>query len=835
MPFELPGAEPAFAPDRVVDVKHIRLEVSLDFADKRVDGVCTLTLSALNDGPTRATLNAVEMSLHAVVDPEGEPLAYEYDGKQLVVDLGERQEGEELQLILRYSARPRRGLYFIAPDAAYPDRPTQVWSQGQDEDNRHWFPCFDHPHEKSSSEMLITVPGHMVALSNGALVEERRDEQAGTRSFHFKQEVPHASYLITLVAGDFAVLTDQAEDIELFYYVPRDRKDDAVRTFEATPRMMKLFAELAGQPYPWGRYSQVAVAEFIFGGMENTSATTLTDQTLHDARAHLDFSSEPLVAHELAHQWFGDLLTCRTWSEGWLNEGFATYFEILWKEHSVGRDDADYDRQLDLEAYLDEAGGRYQRPIVTNVYHEPIDVFDRHLYEKGAAVLHMLRTELGDARFWKAVRLYVARHQGGSVETRDLVRAIEDATGWNGDRFFRQWVHAPGHPDLAVEYAWDDGERLARISVKQKQAAPAPTYDLPLVVRFVVAGEARDVTLRVRRAEETFVVAWPEAPSQVIVDPGNHLLKTLDEKKPSPLWRAQLASAERAIDRVRAARGMAKAGEITKEAIDALAKAMRTDGFWAARGEAALALGQLKTEAARQAIAEAVREEAHPKARRLLVRALGQFRHDEAAADAALAVLARDASYFVEAEAASTLAKTRSHRAYPALVEARDRRSFLDVVRSACFGGMAELRDERGLDLAIEGAAYGQPPAARRAAIAAMGALGALFPSRKAAVRERLVELLEDGDFRARIAAVEALRALGDADAVGALKKAERDDLDGRVRRRAREVAKALAEGAPQADALRTLREAVEKLEGENRDLKERLLKLEVARKEAAK
>jgi aminopeptidase N len=214
-----------------------------------------------------------------------------------------------------------------------------------------------------------------------------------------------------------------------------------------------------------------------------------------------------------------------------------------------------------------------------------------------------------------------------------------------------------------------------------------------------------------------------------------------------------------------------------------------------------------------------------------MVRALGQFRHDEAAADAVLAVLARDASYFVEAEAATALAKTRSLRAFPALVEARERRSFLDVVRAACFGGMAELRDERGLDFVIEGAAYGQPSTARRAAIAAMGALGALFPSRKAAVRERLVELLEDPDFRARIAAVEALRALGDAAAVGALKKAEREDLDGRVRRRAREVAKALAEGAPHEEAMRTLRESVEKLEGENRELKERLSKLEAARK----
>ena len=216
--------------------------------------------------------------------------------------------------------------------------------------------------------------------------------------------------------------------------------------------MIELFAEKTGRAYPWPRYSQITVAEFIFGGMENTSATTLTDQTLHDARAHLDFSSEPLISHELAHQWFGDLLTCRDWSQGWLNEGFATYFELVWKEHIAGRDEADYDRLGDQEAYLDEDAHRYRRPIVTNVYHEPIDVFDRHLYEKGGCVLHMLRAELGEARFWKAIRHYVKKHAGGSVETRDLARAVDEATGWNADRFFEQWVFKAGHPDLKIEY-----------------------------------------------------------------------------------------------------------------------------------------------------------------------------------------------------------------------------------------------------------------------------------------------------------------------------------------------------------------------------------------------
>jgi aminopeptidase N len=677
---------------------------------------------------------------------------------------------------------------------------------------------------KSTSEVIATVPANMTVLSNGTLVGDNVGAHGKTRTVHFRQDVPHSSYLVTLVAGEYTHLKDRAGDIELHYFVNPGREEDAPRTFGNTAKMIELFAERTGRAYPWRRYSQITVAEFIFGGMENTSATTLTDQTLHDARAHLDFSSEPLISHELAHQWFGDLLTCRNWSEGWLNEGFATYMELVWKEHIAGRDEADYDRLGDQEAYLDEDAHRYRRPIVTNVFHEPIDVFDRHLYEKGGCVLHMLRSELGDARFWKAIRHYVAKHAGGSVETRDLARAVDEATGWNPDRFFEQWVWKAGHPELKIETSWDDERKLVRLSIAQTQKAEGdtPLFHFPLPVRFVVGGKAREVTLTVSAAAETFVVPLDGKPQQVIVDPGNNILKTIDEKKADELWTAQLAAAERAIDRVRAARALGKAGSPT--AIEALAKSMREDASWIVRGEAGLAHGALKTDAARDAIAAAVGKEPHPKARRHLIKALGAFRHDERAADAIEPTLAKDASYFVEAESAMSLAKTRSPRAFDKLKEAMTRPSYLDVIQSMCLSGMAELRDERGIEIALEASRYGKPVIGRRAAIAVLGALGAEFAQHKRRVRETLEELLEDRDFRARIAAVEALRVLGDPDAIGALKRAEGKDLDGRVRRRAREVARKLAEGSAQEEQVKSLRDAVEKLQDENRELMERVM-----------
>jgi aminopeptidase N len=428
----------------------------------------------------------------------------------------------------------------------------------------------------------------------------------------------------------------------------------------------------------------------------------------------------------------------------------------------------------------------------------------------------------------------VARHRGGSVETRDLVRAVEEATGWNGDRFFDQWVMRPGHPELKVEYGWDDEARQARLTVRQGQAkdkekdrgndAP-PLFHLPLTVRFVVDGKVSDVRVTVERAEETFLIPLLARPEQAIVDLGNQFLKTLDLKKPDELWRRELERAEHAIDRVRAARALGKAGDPT--AVPALEQAMRKDPFWAVRGEAALALGAIKSEGARAAVAAWLPEEQHPKARRLQVRALGAFRGDEKAADAVLKALGGDASYFVEAESAMALARTRSPRAYEALLATLHRPSFQDVVESQCLAGMAELRDGRAIEVALAALRYGQPVIGRRAAAAALGSLGAEHADKKRLVRETLVDLLEDPDFRARIAAVEALRVLGDADAVGPLRRAERRDLDGRVRRRAREVARALGEGAAQDEAVRTLRDTVEKLEGESKELRDRLQKLE--------
>ncbi len=493
--YALADAKPHFAPDRPCDIVHIALTLHLDIAQQTLKGTCATTIRAVQETVSCLTLDAVDLQIAQVRQSKGAALAYDYDGQRLRVTFPEPlRRNAEATVAVDYSVtKPRLGLYFITPDAAYPHKPVQVWSQCQDEDARYWFPCFDAPNEKATTEMTVTVPQPYFALSNGTLLSTTRDEAAGTITCHWLQDQPHATYLMTLVVGEFSERTEIVDGgIPVQWYVTPGREDDGQRSFGDTPEMVRFFSQQLGVPYPWNKYAQIAVSDFVFGGMENTTATTQTDLTLHDARAHLDFSSNGLVAHELAHQWFGNLLTCKHWSHAWLNEGFATYLDALFHEHHKGTDEFRYYMHQNAQAYFREDREAYRRPIVTNVYKEPIDLFDHHLYEKGSLVLHMLRYMLGDDAFWSSLTQYVTSNRHQVVETVDLERAIETATGRNLQAFFQQWVYKGGHPEYQVEFAWDEATRIATVTVKQQQQIGAehgvetPLFDMPVTLFFAL-------------------------------------------------------------------------------------------------------------------------------------------------------------------------------------------------------------------------------------------------------------------------------------------------------------------------------------------------------------
>lgn len=810
--FAFESAQTHYAADRAVQTRHIRLELALDFEKQTIAGTCTTRLEA-RQGLKWLTFDAVELEVSgAKVD--GQDVDFEHPGAKLTLKLKKPvKEGQEVTVRIAYKARPRRGLYFLKPDAGYPQRPLQAWTQGQDEDSRYWFPCLDAPAQKATTEVIATFPAEMTMLSNGACVDDKVTR--GKRRMHYKLDRPHSPYLVTLVVGEFDEVVDNSAGCAVRTLFPKGRKDDALRCVKRTPQMLSFFEDFTGQKYPWGDYAQVFVGEFIFGGMENTGATTLTDGVLHDARAHLDYSAEPLISHELAHQWFGDLLTCRDWPHGWLNEGFATYSEVLWKEHADSVDEADHQRWVDLQAYLEEANERYQRPIVARRFDEPIELFDRHLYEKGALVLHELRRRLGDADFRRVVHRYVARHREGAVETVDLARTVEEVTGKNFDRFFDEYVFQAGHVALKVEAKYSPEHKSVRLWVKQQQKHD-PCH-LPLTVDWTVGQETKSQTLDLSQREQVFYLPAAKEPSTVIIDRRREILGTIDLDKPVGWWREELKKAPWSRAQTEAAMALGKDGSAAS--IEVLGASLKKESvFWGTRAACAKALGRIHSPHALAMLLRAVHVK-HPKARRAVVQALGEFREDAQATQALRGLCTKgDASALVEAEAARSYGKVRAPDAVKVLTAMLERPSFMDVIASGALDGLAASRQKEAWATVLKATRYGSPAFARRAAVAAMARLAEVCERKHEAV-DVLTPLLSDSQFRVQMAAIDAAATLNDDRMVGPLTSTP--FLDGRAKRGAREVVRALREGQPWRKELASLREDFEKLKGQFNAVKE--------------
>ncbi|MGI8925383.1 MAG: M1 family aminopeptidase [Tepidiformaceae bacterium] len=823
----LPGDRPRWPRDRAVDVEHIKLEVTLDAAAKAVAGTATHTVTPFSDGLRSMEFDAVDMEISGVSVNEA-PAKFSYDGARLRVVLGAtRRRGEPLTIAIAYRARPRIGLYFVGDDPAYPEKPAQVWSQGQDEDSRFWFPCYDHPNEKQTSEMVVTALASWSVLSNGALVSERANAD-GTRTFHWRQERPHSTYLITLVAGEFERIDASREGLTIDYYVEAKDAESGAITFANTPKMVALFERLTSVPYPWAKYSQVVVRDFVFGGMENTSATTMTENILLDRKAMRDYSSDPLISHELAHMWWGDLLTCRDWSHGWLNESFATFFEFLWDEEAKGIDEYRQGVIENTRLYLEE---RYRRPIVTNVFNEPIDIFDRHLYEKGSLVLNTLRGVLGEDAFLRSIQRYCRENQERSVITQDLVAAIAAETGRDLEWFFDQWVYRPGHPEFKVSWSWDDERKLASVSVKQTQEGDAvpQVFRAPLTIDFQV-GRSKPVAfaVEVTEREQTLVFALAKQPDLCRFDPYNMVLKQLDFEKSTGELRLQLRDDDSIAGRQAAAEALGKKGG--PEAVAALEDALMADRFWGAQAAAAKALGAERSESAKAALLRSLGVK-HPKARRGVVAALGEFRGDEGVLAAISPLAGRDQSWFVEAEANRSVGKLRCRGSFAVIVANLERPSYRQLVRNGCIDGLVELREERGLELIAAAARYGAPEQSRAVAVGALARLGQHFEGRAKSLADDLTNFLDDRDFRVRMAAANGLKKLKDPSFAPALDRMAERELDGRSIRVAREAALVLRKGAETTEEVRRLRDDFERLRDENVRLKDRLAKLETVKR----
>ncbi|MDX2214291.1 MAG: M1 family metallopeptidase [Oculatellaceae cyanobacterium bins.114] len=849
--FELPGAKPHYNPDRPGQVEHIALDLVLDIPQQRYDGTCSIRLNPVRSGIDRLILDAVQLTIHSV-KVVGVEQRFEYDGEQLHIYLKEpSQQREKLELAIAYAAdRPQRGLYFITPDQHYPNKPIQVWTQGEDEDSRFWFPCFDYPGQLATSEIRVRVPKQFVAISNGELVSAQ--EEGDDKIYHWSQQEVHPTYLMTLAVGDFAELRDEWQGKPVTYYVDKGREADARRSMGKTPQMIEFFSKVYGYPYPYPKYAQVCVDDFIFGGMENTSTTLLTDRCLLDERAALDNrGTESLVAHELAHQWFGDLVVIKHWSHAWLKEGMASYSEVMWTEHEYGADEAAYYRLGEASNYISEDSSRYRRPIVTHIYREAIELYDRHLYEKGACVYHMIRAELGDELFERAIHTFVQDNAHKTVETVDLLRAIDKATGRNLQFLFDQYVFRGGHPDYKVAYSWDGDSNLAKLTITQTQVKDGDTsfksglFDLKIPLGFGYIGESspatvKTFTVRVHEREQTFYFPLAEKPQFVSFDVGNHILKTVTLEYPVAELKAQLQSDPDPLSRILAAEALAKKGNL--EAVKALTMALKHDQFWAVRAEVADQLASIKLDQAFAGLVEGL-SDPEPRVRRAVVDALMQIKTEQSY-DVLKAIAQKgDPSYYVEAAAirgvatvsATLLNGDSKEEAVIQLLQSvlQERAGWNETVRNGAIAGLSRLKtSEAALNLLLEYTAIGTPQPLRLGAIRALGAISTgQTPINVDRILTRLTELADESFFLTQVSVVVALGQMETTKAMGILQSLSDRTPDGRVRRMAEEAIQKVLKNAGQPEAVKKLQQELDQLKRDNQDLKSRLETLEAKAK----
>jgi aminopeptidase N len=813
-PFALPDTRKRYAPDLELTVLHVKLELAVNPRKKTLAGVVHTTFRSLLATLHTVSFEAQDMEISAVtLSGSASELAFEHEEGVLLVTLPEAlAPGCECTLSVTYrSVNPKLGVYFTGPDKHYAAKPYQVWTQSQDDDAHHWFPVLgcDHPNHKMTSEVIATVPQGFTALSNGSLVAESTGAD-GFQTFHWLHDQPHVTYLMALVVGEFERLEDRLGNLPVQAFVHADLKERAIEYFKGTAELVKLYGDLYGVPYPWaGKYAQVFVQDFIFGGMENTTITVMTDRILASAgtREEQRLQEVRLNAHELNHHWNGNLVTCRDWPHAWLNEGGACYGEVEAVEHLLGLKARDYYAYGLSKVYFAE-DKRYRRPIVCQTYREPIELFDRHLYQKGALVRHMIRYLLGDKGYYASIQQYYRDNLYQSVETLDLIKAIEKATGKNLRQFFDQWVFAAGFPEYKVTYRYDRKAKAAVVKVAQTQTLDENTglFSMPIPISFGFAdGHFQDMTILVEEKETSFVFPMAEAPVMFRFDPHNLVLKTVELDLPRSMLVAQLEGDPAVMGRVFAAQALAKYGD--DKAVQVLARASNFDEnsfFWGVSAEAATSLGGMKSKASFQALKHLL-SVSEPRVRRAVVNALGNFKTAEAGRlFAALIDSGEEKSEFVLADACANLGRTGWAGGLPTLTRALEIDSWNEIIRIGALNGLAELKEPKVVSLAYDFAKPGKPMAARPAALSCLGKL-AKAPSEKSG-KQHQVKVSEEAlgflhslsknqelaQFTLRMALVQALGEAKQASSIEVLESLRENSHDGRVKRLVEETINAI-------------------------------------------
>lgn len=557
------------SPVKQVNILHTKLDVSFDFEKSQLYGKAWLTLSPHFYATDSVLLDAKGMLINEVSLVTGnqkKSLPYTYaDSMVLHIKLNRQiNRGEKIQLYIDYTARPNelklpgsaainsaKGLYFINPDGSDSTKPIQVWTQGETEGTSVWCPTVDRPNQKTTQEISMTVPEKYVTLSNGLLIKQHKNGN-GTRTDTWKMDLPHAPYLMFMGVGDYAIVKDKYKNIPVEYYVDREYAPVAKRIFGNTPEMMGFFSKLLGVEYAWPKYAQMVAQDYVSGAMENTTATLHGPWAQQNARELTDENIwETTIAHELFHHWFGDLVTCESFSNLTVNESFADYSEYLWLEYKYGRDAADELQMQSMQGYLNSSQEQ-SKHLVRFFYNDKEDMFDLVSYQKGGRILHMLRYELGDSAFFKGLQLYLEQNRFKPAEAHHLRLALEEISGRDLNPFFNQWFFNNGHPEVHINYGKKNGRDFIAFEQKQKDRE----FVLPIKVA-AYSGTEKPAFHQVKLSNriDTFYFNNGGKPTYYEADADRILLWKKTEDKTPEAWQAQYRRGGNFISRYEALSG----------------------------------------------------------------------------------------------------------------------------------------------------------------------------------------------------------------------------------------------------------------------------------------
>jgi len=768
------GADEPYARSRDYDLQHSRIALRFDLDQKKVMGDVTHTVTILHDSTSKIVFDSAGLTIHSATLNKSAAKFETKDDKLIIPLTSAAHVGEKFDITIRYEAKPTKGLYFILPDKDCPDRPKQVWTQGEAEDTRYYLPTYDYPNDRLTTETVLTVPASWITVANGKLINVS-EAAHGMKTWTWKESVPSSTYLFTVVAGEFEEIKDSWRGIPVTYYAPKGRGDRLSINYSRTPQMIELFSTKLGVNYPWEKYAQSMVDDFVAGGMENSSATTNTSNSLQHPKLAPEFltGEDGLISHELGHQWFGDLVTCKDWGDIWLNEGFATFMESVWTESHFGKDEADYERWQSAHHWFEEAN-LYSKPIVRHDFNDSGE-FDGNAYTKSGWVLYMLRHQLGEDAFYHGLKHYLEVNRGKNVVTADLAKAMEEATHTNVDQFFSQWLYGAGAPKFDLSYKYDDAKHEVELMVKQTQRLEGRVglFHIPTEVEITTASGPKLSPITVSQDKDTaiFTFSVDSAPLMVLFDKGGHVLKSTEFHKEKKEWLYQLKNAPDLADRADAITALAKL-KGDDEVVAALSNALLNDKAWGIRANAADALGQLGGSTASQQLLDALNTAKEPWVRNRIVSALANFKDAPAIVARLNSIAGDDSSYRARAAALQALGRLKATNALATLDAAVAADSPDSFLRNAALRSMGPLGDDKAVPLLLQWSAPGKPIDSRNAAIFSLARL----QKDNKDITNQIASYLSEAHFPIRMASIFALGARGDASAIPALEALLKSD-----------------------------------------------------------